>query len=191
MFNPANSRAELGSREGDNIRRNGYLVMQDVKHNHALVNTAEEEIMSLYSSWGLTNATVMERQMAVSSAKRPSPGVLELRLSKECSHLRDQYRDLPVTKPVSRHPIHYTTDTEPAINSLLTRFCYSHTSGHVFQRTVIIFEFSRGIITTNVRTNFEHDKDIIGTTFLTKFHDNQVISVTFRVFARKNFENKL
>ncbi|KAH3819015.1 hypothetical protein DPMN_120745 [Dreissena polymorpha] len=31
--------------------------------------------------------------------------------------LRDQYRDLPVTKPVSRHYIHYTTDTEPAINS--------------------------------------------------------------------------
>ena len=44
---------------------------------------------------------------------------MSLGLSKECSHLRDQYRDLPVTKPVSRHPIHYTTDTdtEPAINS--------------------------------------------------------------------------
>ncbi|KAH3801790.1 hypothetical protein DPMN_155452 [Dreissena polymorpha] len=50
---------------------------------------------------------------------------------------------------------------------------------------------SRGIITTNVRTNFEHEKDIIGTTFLTKFHDNQAINVTFRVLTRTNVDDAL
>ncbi|KAH3860744.1 hypothetical protein DPMN_023663 [Dreissena polymorpha] len=104
-------------------------------------------------------------------------------------------------------------------NIMLTRFCYSHTRGHVFQRTVTIFELSRCIITTNVRTNkyahlaaiffnepepfsnkadislrhtfFEHDKDITGTTFLTKFHDNQTINVTYRVLPRKNVDDAL
>ncbi|KAH3851893.1 hypothetical protein DPMN_094380 [Dreissena polymorpha] len=86
-----------------------------------------------------------------------------------------------------------------SIKSMLTRFCYSHTSGHVFQRTVIIFESSRCIITTNVRTkfnyshwpSFEHDKDIIGTTFLIMFHDNQSIDFTYRVLPRKNVDDAL
>ncbi|KAH3841730.1 hypothetical protein DPMN_115205 [Dreissena polymorpha] len=78
--------------------------------------------------------------------------------------------------------------------------------GHVFQRTVIIFELSRGIITTTVPTkvfkrfyyshtyvltNFEHEKYIIGTTFLTKFHDNQAINVTFRVLTRNYVDDAL
>ncbi|KAH3812471.1 hypothetical protein DPMN_140904 [Dreissena polymorpha] len=93
--------------------------------------------------------------------------------------------------------------------TLLTRFCYSHTrqtaslpSGHVFQLTVTIFELSRCIITTNVRTKFyyshtyvvtifEHDKDITETTFLTKFYDNQAINVTYRVLPRKNVDDAI
>ncbi|KAH3837479.1 hypothetical protein DPMN_110870 [Dreissena polymorpha] len=74
MFNPANSQNELRSREGDNVRRNGYLVMQDVvKHKQALVDTAEikaspsglaqraallavcgDHTEELYSSWEAT-----------------------------------------------------------------------------------------------------------------------------------------
>ncbi|KAH3709457.1 hypothetical protein DPMN_068920 [Dreissena polymorpha] len=113
-------------------------------------------------------------------------------------------------------------DFQGSSANMLTRFCYSHTSGHVFQRTETIFEFSRSIITTNVRTKelksryallvaiffnepepfskkadtslrhtFEHDKDIIGTTFLTEFHDNQAIHVTFRVLTRKIVDDAL
>ncbi|KAH3773545.1 hypothetical protein DPMN_174907 [Dreissena polymorpha] len=38
---------------------------------------------------------------------------------------------------------------------------------------------------------FEHDKDIIGTTFLIKFHDNQAINVAFRVLTRKTVDDAL
>ncbi|KAH3850015.1 hypothetical protein DPMN_092420 [Dreissena polymorpha] len=38
-------------------------------------------------------------------------------------------------------------------------------------------------------TFFEHDKDITGTTFLTKFHDNQAINSTYRVLPRKNVDD--
>ncbi|KAH3707296.1 hypothetical protein DPMN_066697 [Dreissena polymorpha] len=124
----------------------------------------------------------------------------------------------------------------PKDDIVLTRFCYSHTSGHVFRRTVTIFEFSRGIITTNVRTkfhgdlsinvtsrvlkkffyshtnvltkfledlltifffiltklpSFEHEKNIIWTILLTKFHDNRAINVAYRVLTRKNVDDAL
>ncbi|KAH3831737.1 hypothetical protein DPMN_105006 [Dreissena polymorpha] len=85
--------------------------------------------------------------------------------------------------------------------------CPAPYSVHVFQRTKTIFKFSRGIITTNIRTkvlkcrraplatyaltNFQQDEDIIGTIFLTKFHDNQAINVTFRVLTRKNVDDVL
>ncbi|KAH3703295.1 hypothetical protein DPMN_078327 [Dreissena polymorpha] len=44
---------------------------------------------------------------------------------------------------------------------------------------------------TYVLTNFEHDEEMIGTTFLTMFHDNQAINVTFRMLTRKNVDDAL
>ncbi|KAH3840920.1 hypothetical protein DPMN_114378 [Dreissena polymorpha] len=105
---------------------------------------------------------------------------------------------------------------------LLTRFCYSHTSGHVFQRTSVKKQICPPwrpsfstiyIIKTYVLTKFREDSTINvnssannlflyfdqfrtrqryhWTTFLTKFHDNQAINVTFRVLTRKNVDDAL
>ncbi|KAH3693309.1 hypothetical protein DPMN_192713 [Dreissena polymorpha] len=51
--------------------------------------------------------------------------------------------------------------------------------------------FSKKADTSLRHKFFEHDKDITGTTFLTKFHDNQAINVTYRVLPRKNIDDAL
>ncbi|KAH3808196.1 hypothetical protein DPMN_136548, partial [Dreissena polymorpha] len=38
---------------------------------------------------------------------------------------------------------------------------------------------------TDIKTNFELDRDIIGTNLLTKFHEDRTINVAFRVFTNK------
>ncbi|KAH3864095.1 hypothetical protein DPMN_027109 [Dreissena polymorpha] len=60
----------------------------------------------------------------------------------------------------------------------------SATGGHVFQRTGTTFEHNQHI-KTNILTNFELDRDFIGTKLLTKFHEDWTINVASRVFTNK------
>ncbi|KAH3789968.1 hypothetical protein DPMN_168160 [Dreissena polymorpha] len=58
------------------------------------------------------------------------------------------------------------------------------TGGHVFQRTGITFELNQHIIKTNILTNFELDRDFIGTKLLTKFHEDRTINVASSVYEQ-------
>ncbi|KAH3889947.1 hypothetical protein DPMN_014014 [Dreissena polymorpha] len=75
---------------------------------------------------------------------------------------------------------------------VFTRFLYSQimktappTGGHVFQRTGTTFELNQHITKTNILTNFELDRDFIGTKLLTKCHEDRKINVASRVFTNK------
>ncbi|KAH3854851.1 hypothetical protein DPMN_097409 [Dreissena polymorpha] len=56
---------------------------------------------------------------------------------------------------------------------VFTRKTAPPTGGHVFQRTRTTFELNQQIIKANILTHFEHDRDIIGTNLLTKFHEDR------------------
>ncbi|KAH3882365.1 hypothetical protein DPMN_006301 [Dreissena polymorpha] len=58
------------------------------------------------------------------------------------------------------------------------------TGGHVIQRTGTTFELDQHIIKTNILTNFVLDRDIIGASVLTKFHEDRTKNVASRVFTR-------
>ncbi|KAH3715601.1 hypothetical protein DPMN_058313 [Dreissena polymorpha] len=65
--------------------------------------------------------------------------------------------------------------TKNVASRVFTRYFYSHirktappTGGHVFKQTRTTFELNKHIIKTNILTNLELDRDIIGTKFLTK-----------------------
>ncbi|KAH3817202.1 hypothetical protein DPMN_118732 [Dreissena polymorpha] len=59
---------------------------------------------------------------------------------------------------------------------------------HVFQRIRTLFK-RRDIIKINILTNLEHDADIIGTNFLTKFHGDKGINIAYRVMTMKNVDD--
>ncbi|KAH3707544.1 hypothetical protein DPMN_066953 [Dreissena polymorpha] len=68
---------------------------------------------------------------------------------------------------------------------VFTRKTAPPTGDHVFQRTGTTFELSQHI-KTNILTNFELDRDFIGTKLLTKFHEDRTINVASRVFTNKS-----
>ncbi|KAH3833361.1 hypothetical protein DPMN_106668 [Dreissena polymorpha] len=68
---------------------------------------------------------------------------------------------------------------------VLTRKTAPPTSGHLFQRTGTTFELNQRIIKTNILTNFELDRGIIGTNFVTKFHEDPTRNVASRVFTNQ------
>ncbi|KAH3875502.1 hypothetical protein DPMN_038784 [Dreissena polymorpha] len=68
---------------------------------------------------------------------------------------------------------------------VFTRNTAPSPGGHVFQWTGNIFEFNQHIIKTNILTNFELGRGIIGTYVLTKFHEDLTINVASRVFTRQ------
>ncbi|KAH3887439.1 hypothetical protein DPMN_011456 [Dreissena polymorpha] len=67
---------------------------------------------------------------------------------------------------------------------VFTRKTAQPTGSHVFQRTGTTIELNQHIIKANILTNFELDRDIIGTN-LTKFHNDRTINVASRVFTNK------
>ncbi|KAH3785904.1 hypothetical protein DPMN_164000 [Dreissena polymorpha] len=68
---------------------------------------------------------------------------------------------------------------------VFTRKTAPPTGGHAFHRTGTTFELNQHIIKANILTNFELDRDIIWTNFLTKFHEDQTINVVSGVFTNK------
>ncbi|KAH3774198.1 hypothetical protein DPMN_175572 [Dreissena polymorpha] len=56
---------------------------------------------------------------------------------------------------------------------VLTRKTAPPTGGDVFQRAGTTFELDQHIIKANILTTFEHDRDIIGTNLLIKFHEDR------------------
>ncbi|KAH3862279.1 hypothetical protein DPMN_025245 [Dreissena polymorpha] len=71
---------------------------------------------------------------------------------------------------------------------VFTRKTAPPTGGHIFQRT---FKLNQHIIKTNIFTNFELDRDFIGTKLLTKFHEDRTINVASRVFTNKSIRSQL
>ncbi|KAH3751879.1 hypothetical protein DPMN_186466 [Dreissena polymorpha] len=70
-------------------------------------------------------------------------------------------------------------------SSVFTRKTAPPTGGHVFQRTRTTFEHNHHITKTNILTNFQILRYIIGTNLLTKFHEDRTKNVASRVFSRK------
>ncbi|KAH3832190.1 hypothetical protein DPMN_105468 [Dreissena polymorpha] len=60
---------------------------------------------------------------------------------------------------------------------VFTRNTASPPGGHVFQRTRTIFEHNQHTIKTNILTNFELSRGIIGTNVLTKFNEDRTRNV--------------
>ncbi|KAH3862732.1 hypothetical protein DPMN_025705 [Dreissena polymorpha] len=105
-----------------------------------------------------------------------------------CSHvfspiwtIFELVRDINKTKVLTN----FHDDWAKIVTSrVFTRKTAPPTGGHVFQRTGTTFELKH-TIKTNILTNFELDRNFIGTKLLTKFHEDWTINVTSRVFTNQ------
>ncbi|KAH3880222.1 hypothetical protein DPMN_004132 [Dreissena polymorpha] len=74
---------------------------------------------------------------------------------------------------------------EDQTRNVISRVFTRKTGGHVFQWTGTIFKLNQHIIKTNILTNLELYRGIIGTNLLTKFHEDQTRNVTSGVFTNQ------
>ncbi|KAH3877404.1 hypothetical protein DPMN_001270 [Dreissena polymorpha] len=165
-----------------------FKLIRDINQTNVLTN--------FHENWAKIVSSILECLQGFSIAKQgkqPPPGSHVIQLTGTIFELNSYIKETNIltifhenwAKNVTSrvftcfHCIHIETNAPP-------------TGGHVFSPIWTIFKnlFTRKTAPptgghTNILTNFELDRDFIGTKLLTKFHEDRTINVASRVFMNK------